>query len=200
MRSIIAVVLGILLAKSEVKDPQFVKNSENIVKEDTTICFIGDSRTVGMSIAAPEDDTVSYICECGMGYLWLTSEETQEQISKADADVYVFNLGVNDVANVLQYAKYVNSFSEERPDSVIIYMSVNPVDDLLVKKYRYHITDAQVCAFNEELSSALSEQVVYLNTYDVLNAAGYDTTDGLHYQNRTYKMLYEYTIDYIQGE
>ena len=161
-----------------------------------TVVFIGDSRTVGMQMNCPDG---LYICKCGEGYKWLVSEETSQSVNQAarSSDIFVFNLGVNDLHNVHLYADYIREFTEKYPGAMVAYMSVNPVDDQKAEEHRYRVTDEQVVAFNEKLRELLPQDVLWIDTHDFLTEGGYETLDGIHYTAETYEDIYSYTINQI---
>ena len=72
----------------------------------------------------------------------------------------------------------------------IVAISVNPVNDSKAKSYRYYVTDSQVVNFNNSLKSQLNNSIYYCDVYSkIIN--NFDTTDGLHYTNDTYKKIYD---------
>ena len=167
------------------------------VCEDTPlITFVGDSRTVGMQMNCPDG---LYICKCGEGYRWLVSEETSQSVNQAarSSDIFVFNLGVNDLHNVCLYADYIREFTEKYPGAMVAYMSVNPIDNQKAKEHGYRVTDEQAVAFNEKLRELLPQGVLWINTHDFLMEGGYETSDGIHYTAETYEDIYSYTINQI---
>lgn len=140
-----------------------------------------------------------YICKCGEGYKWLISEETSQSVGQAvrSSDIFVFNLGVNDLHNVCLYADYIREFTKEYPDVTVAYMSVNPIDDQKAEEHGYRVTDEQAVAFNEQLHGLLPQDVLWIDTHNILTEDGYETLDGIHYTAETYEDIYSYTINQL---
>jgi len=174
-------------------------NADVICEDTPLITFVGDSRTVGMQMNCPDG---LYICKCGEGYRWLVSEEISQSVNQAagSSDIFVFNLGVNDLHNVCLYADYIKEFTEKYPGAMVAYMSVNPVDDQKAKEHGYRVTDEQVVAFNEKLRELLPQDVLWIDTHDILMEGGYETLDGIHYTAETYEDIYSYTINHMEGK
>lgn len=157
------------------------------------ITFIGDSRMVGQQIGNPNS---IYVCEGGQAYPWLMKEETQTKIELAAeySDIFVFNLGVNGFYDPKLYMNYLMDFCTRHPDKMMIYMSVNPVDDEKAQQYGYTVSDNDVQNYNAQLLDSLPENVLWLDTYTLLTTYGFDTFDGIHYTNQTYRDIYDYTM------
>lgn len=163
-------------------------------KKDYTL-FIGDSRTVGMcqsvSIGSNADCTIA---EVGKGYQWLSSSDIlgkiKSKLTEHPNSYVAINMGVNDVGNVNSYAKLYNDLANTYPKAKIVAISVNPVNDSKAKSYGYYVTDSQVVNFNNSLKSQLNNSIYYCDVYSkIIN--NFDTTDGLHYTNDTYKKIYD---------
>ncbi len=168
-------------------------NSDTSVKNYTI--FIGDSRTVGMcqsvSIGSNADCTIA---EVGKGYQWLSSSDIlgkiKSKLTEHPNSYVAINMGVNDVGNVNSYAKLYNDLANTYSKAKIVAISVNPVNDSKAKSYGYYVTDSQVVNFNNSLKSQLNNSIYYCDVYSkIIN--NFDTTDGLHYTNDTYKKIYD---------
>lgn len=152
--------------------------------------FIGDSRFVGMDTACNIDghNDEYVVAETGKGLPWLKSTGIRQaralrrKYRKYDAWRYVICLGVNDLWDADDYVKYYKSLDEADMDNIeIVLVSVNPV-----KSYP-NITSDDIEDFNDTIANA---GFYYIDTYTVLDEEGFTTTDGLHYDNKTYKKIY----------
>lgn len=174
----------------------------------TTTMFLGDSRTVGMQTAIGNLPNVIWVCKVGGNYNWLmngTVNIYDMECTPADAaDMFLtanpqgtlyFNLGVNDMGDVSLYTAYINSLSEKFPEANIYYMSVNPVYDDMCAGNGYYASNEKISTFNTAVLSALSDKIVWIDTYTYLMENGYGTFDGLHYDNNTYKAIYNYVLE-----
>ncbi len=200
-------------AKNNALSERMIKENENVCSnnssyvvldntDDFTVCFIGDSRFVGIQIyenAYVNDGRSLFVAKVGAGYDWLVSEDTQNAIADINADAYIFNLGVNGFNNPQLYADYVNQFKADHSDAIVIYMSVNPIDDSLVESHGYTEYDYQVIDFNENLKPLLSGDVIWFDTYSVLTQNGYASSDGVHYTSGTNKDIYNMAMNFIGG-
>lgn len=167
------------------------------------ILFVGDSRTVGMQMSLPENNHL-WICEVGKGYNWLMTVndtgrtpamEIEEYLTGVCGATMVFNMGVNDLGNADRYIAYINELCAAHPDDNIIYMSVNPVDEVKSEENKYTVTNDMIAAFNDKVSAGLSEDVCWLNSCLDLLENGFESWDGLHYTPSTYKHLYNLVTD-----
>lgn len=150
--------------------------------------FIGDSRMVGMDNAV-DDDSI-YIAKVGEGYNWYKeyAEEILEKTIESNSDKslsVIFNLGVNDLEDAQKYVAAVNELSAKYSNVRFSYMSVNPVGVTT-------ITNEQIKIFNNTLQTMLDNKVNYIDTYTYLMAKGYNTVDGLHYTDETYRVIHDY--------
>ncbi|MCR4584589.1 MAG: hypothetical protein K5686_02590 [Lachnospiraceae bacterium] len=165
--------------------------------EPENIIFVGDSRTVGMKWAVGKNK-YKWIAESGMGYGWLTGTAGPMLAVSANAGVkMVFNLGVNDPGNGERYAEYINKKAEKwcKAGVTIYYVSVNPVIDGCS-----NATNEKVDACNEVLKKTLDEQVRWIDTNTYLFDRGFNTRDGLHYDEDTYRAIYGYILKSIEED
>ena len=167
-------------------------NNSSGENKDYTL-FIGDSRTVGMCQSVSIGSNAECIAEVGKGYSWLANEklgEIKSKLTEHPNSNVAINMGVNDVGNVNSYAKLYNDLANTYPKAKIVAISVNPVNDSKAKSYGYYVTDSQVVNFNNSLKSQLNNSIYYCDVYSkIIN--NFDTTDGLHYTNDTYKKIYD---------
>lgn len=150
--------------------------------------FVGDSRTVGMCQENGLCGSDKYVAEVGMGYNWLNSTaitQTNNIISSGSDkyNIYIL-LGANDYdyqAN--NYIQKINELANgDWKNHNIIFVSVNPMDDAS--------ENSKIETFNSTIKSGLSSNIKYCDTYSKLKSAGFNTTDGVHYDKATYQKIY----------
>lgn len=159
--------------------------------------IVGDSRIVGMENALAVTDT-KFIGKVSMGHSWLTSTAApivRTYLNKNRNLKVVFAFGVNDLGNVEQYISFYQSLMKEYPRTKFYFLSVNPVDEKKETTYGYSVKNSAIAAFNKKLKTAMGSR--YINTYTYLKNNNFLTTDGLHYTNATYQLLYNYIIKRI---
>lgn len=163
--------------------------SSKTKKKTITGCiYIGDSRFVGMNdVCGIEDSKKTFvIAEIGKGYKWFESNALpkMKEIKKNNKSInnwkIVIGLGVNDLYNVNRYIKKYKSMAKKNN---IIIVSVNPIE------YHKSLSNADITKFNSKIKEI--KGIKYIDTYNYLISNGYKTTDGLHYDNNTYKKVYK---------
>ena len=158
-------------------------NNQNITKK----IFVGDSRTVGMKAAVNTNDIWS--AEVGKNYQWMVSTgvpNIENQITSGTA--LIFLMGVNDLGHVNDYANYFNSKANSwiAKGASVYFVSVNPVTD---SKSKY-AKNADIVKFNNTIKSKLNSNIGYIDTYSKIQANLQTDKEGLHYNNETYKNIY----------
>lgn len=160
------------------------------------IIFVGDSRTVGLKQAIGENNKAKFIGKVGEGYSWLsnaawTSVKTMAR-SNSDFSI-VFNFGVNDLDNIDKYIEFYNSVVKPELGDRVYFMSVNPTKD----PYKGAANNSAIEKFNTKYKAFAGNK--YIDTYTYLNTKGFQSPDGLHYDTQTYKDIYNFTVDAING-
>lgn len=170
-------------------------------KKTSGIIFVGDSRTEGMRDAIGEDDKKKFICKVGEGLAWLKNTAYKQLKDMCDKypDYYVvFNFGINDLG-VDNYISYYKNTIEKNIKNKIIHMSVNPIDQAKAKNAGYtDITNDLIKSFNIKYKEYAGNS--YLNTFNYLLKEGFNASDGIHYDNNTYKKLYNKVVDFINNK
>ena len=155
--------------------------------------FVGDSRTVGMSWAVGNESKC--IAKVGQGYNWFINTaqvELKDRLKKNPTATVVFALGVNDVDNVSKYITKYQSLEKQYPKAKFFYLTVNPVNS----NYKKHATlTPKIINFNKKLKKAFPKW--YIDTYNYLIQEKFQSSDGLHYSNSTYKKLHEFILDEV---
>lgn len=159
--------------------------------------FVGDSRFVGMEEALNDyvDDDVEIVAKVGQGLAWL--KKTAPDLYSRTGKTIIFNLGVNDLYNASEYAEYFNNMPKDfLANNTIIFMTVNPVDEQKEEKFGYGIRNSDIEKFNDVMKEKLDKQYFHIidtNSYIQLN--NFVTTDGLHYNYKTYRMIFDRAVE-----
>ena len=192
-RSILAVVLFMFLGMMCILKTE-------AAEARTGYIYTGDSRmrrlnvTIGMS---KQKDTWVYY-KSGMGYSWFVNESledinnTIEYNKHIDNWVIISGWGVNDLGNIDMYLnKYKELLYNEWSNCNLFLMSVNPVDSIFNAKY------AAMTGFNEKIYGFVQKNIIksggrifYLDSNSVMNEKGFFTIDGLHYTEKTNRLIY----------
>ena len=155
--------------------------------------FIGDSRTVGIENLSLDDSV--YIAKVGAGYEWFSQNALQRldstMVDNAGRDVnIVVALGVNDPDNAAGYVEKVGEIKSKYPFADVYFLSVNPVTG-------GSISEIDVTNFNHIVMESLPSSVTYLDSHSYLVSNGFNTVDGVHYTDSTYKKIHEYVTLYL---
>ncbi|MDO4345660.1 MAG: hypothetical protein Q4C50_12770 [Eubacteriales bacterium] len=176
-----------------------VKNetSTTAAKTGKVDIFVGDSRTVGMGSATGTSSKC--IAKVGEGYSWFvnTAEaQLKKKLKSKPSATVVINLGVNDIGNYNKYITRYKKLIKSYPKAKFYFMSVNPIDS----KYNWGYYSCssmktRIKTFNNALKKAFPKQ--YIDCYTYLNSKGFSTVDGIHYNNATYKKIYNYILTQV---
>lgn len=180
-----------------VPDPSSVSSNAN------KVIFVGDSRTVQMyahvtgnwnganyssgGVHVVGNDV--FIAQGSMGLSWLKSTgipEAKKYFGSGSALIIL--MGVNDTGNVDSYISYLreNVSSWTSTGTRVYYSAVTPCDGNRISH------NTKVLNFNSKLSRNLPSGITWIDTYSYLNQVGFTTTDGLHYNRDTSKIIYAY--------
>ena len=197
------------------------------------IIFVGDSRFNRMANTlqnefpgSPKLSNISFICREGKGLAWLQGEgrdlllkELSSYYSKVPTAI-VFNLGVNDLAQIGEYLAYMPQLAQELEGKNVklFYMSVNPINSVMIRLSGHaERSEERVLAFNSQIRQGLCGEggaYTYLDTFGWLTRSGYSHNsgmgdgntsavtldDGLHYSARTYKRIFNYCITMLNTQ
>ena len=161
--------------------------------------FVGDSRTVGMSMSV-KDSKCAFIGKVGEGYSWMrssTDAKVKKYLSYNPKLKVIYGFGINDLGNVQNYINYYTSMITAYPQAKFYIMAINPVDDKTIRSYyrRTTVNNTKIRDFNKKVYAALKGN--YINTFYYLCKNGYDTVDGLHYTSATYQKIFKYVRSVI---
>lgn len=179
---------------------------------DNNLIFIGDSRMYGMcdalynagdKCAYDKAGNIPYYVgkeiyfgQVSMGYKWFNDTvvpEVNKIVQKNGGHNIIINLGVNDLYNVNNYiTKYNYLAASDWKDQDIIIVSVNPVDDAKAQSNGYSQLTKEVDNFNNNIRSGLSNSnnLTYCDVNSKIKS-NFSASDGVHYDNATYKKIYE---------
>lgn len=171
-------------------------NKNNNSKTDTStnnyssFVLVGDSRFVGQESSGFKNSKTTYIASVGKGLTYMKSNEEAMKKKDSKNTAYVINMGVNDLYNANSYVEYINKLAKNYKGD-IYYLSVNPVEESKAANNGYSIKNSDIEKFNSTLKSGL-KNVTYLDSYNYLKNNGFSTTDGIHYDKKTYQKIYSY--------
>ncbi len=165
--------------------------------ETKKVLYVGDSRTVGMCNAMKI--TSDCIAEEGKGLSWVKTKnadikrKTSSSQTTDPYNVIVFSLGVNDCKgknSASNYAEFYNQYAEYNTNVKVVVTSVTQVLNSVAKKNGYSVINADIISFNKELKSKLNSNVQYCDVYGPITGHVV-SSDGMHYDDATYKLVYE---------
>lgn len=199
MKEIIRLTVMILLLLTVVCAVCLVVSAKDKqeTKEKVGYIFIGDSRTAGMNdvIHMDEIDDTFVVSKTSAGYEWYMQEGSKEvyDIRCAHPEytrwIYVFNLGINDPDNI---ESYKNLYRELSYEATLYYVSLNPLNEDIDRERAEGVYE-----FNKKLREAVSDED-YINSYDyLLKVSGFNfirRSDGINYDEETYKTLYDFIM------
>lgn len=166
------------------------ETQSTVAEKAHAFLFVGDSRTLGMKDAV--NDGCTYVGAEGEGYSWFSSDgilALADYLGANPAQTVILNLGVNDPENINVYIDLYKKLITDYPSAKFYMLSVNPLDD----NADFNTTNEMIELFNATLKSSFPDQ--YLDSYSYLTEHGYETVDGLHYTDSTYKMIHSFVVD-----
>ncbi len=215
-KNLIRAVVGVLCAVTSImsgitayaKKPGWLTYTDS----DRKLVLVGDSRTVGMynsyyenegkEIYIEDENDYFWSAKVGAGYSWFkdTGLPAAEKELEDNTDIVIL-MGVNDCRNVKiaeSYATLINDKTKEwakkYKDINVYYVSLNPISEDTI----YSTTNDNVETWNKKITSLLSKDVTYIDTYDIIEDTVNYSTDGLHYQSSTYKYIYKLVLNDIE--
>lgn len=159
--------------------------------------YVGDSRYVGMSKYMGINDV--FLCQSGVGVNFLSQNESVIKSYDSENTVFIVGLGVNSLGgNAADFARVVNRFAASVRGRVC-YTMVGPVDEEKCMASGYTTFNSSIGSWNQRMQNTLSSDVVIIDVNGYLLQSGFDATDGLHYTDRTYKKIYDYIRNTVNG-
>lgn len=162
----------------------------------SSFVFVGDSRFVGMknAIKGYVDGDAEFVAKVGEGLAWL--KKIAPDLYKKKGKIIVFNFGVNDLHNASKYIDFYNGMPKDfMENNTLIFMTVNPVNEAKEAEHGFKVKNSDIEKFNNKMKEGLDKEhfrIIDSNTYIQLN--DYQTTDGLHYFNNTYRLIFEFAV------
>ena len=163
----------------------FVEEETN--KEYKNYYFLGDSRSVGMN-SIDENKNHFYTAKIGEGYQYFSNNYKSVIEKSTGNDAIIINFGVNDLHNAEKYIELINKISSQTKSDVY-FLTVNPVDEEKEINSGYKIKNSDIDNFNKKLKNGLSSSVKIIDSNSLLKRNGFNTIDGIHYTNDTYKNI-----------
>lgn len=146
---------------------------------------------------------VTFICKSSEGLNWFLNtglNKLETRLNNTDLHYnIVFNLGVNDIHNSLDYANLYNSLKAKYPQHNFFVASLNPIDESKTKHHNYSVTTKDIEAFNNIIKENISEDINYIDSYNYLMSDGFETVDGLHYTNNSSTKILDYLSNTIKN-
>lgn len=163
-----------------------------VEQAERQLVIIGDSRTVGMKSAVGKNNNI-WSAKVGMGLSWMknTGVPAVEASIGANSDVVIL-MGVNDVRSLSYTKKYISYLNKKAAawtslGANVYYVSVNPM--VFETKSYPGITNSLIESWNTRMQQGLSTDITYLDTYSQVNGK-LSSKDGIHYNNKSYKLIY----------
>ena len=181
------------------------------VTPGTSNLIIGDSRTVGMCATMVGDWSKCsfsnggagmgedfYISQGAMSYSWFKSTAVpavnQVLANNPNTKYNIYSLmGVNNLmGDIDKYIALYNSLANgEWKDQKIILVSVTPVNEAIEAQHGYSTKNSSIENFNARLKNGVrAPNVSYCDVYTQIKDT-FGTADGIHYNARTYKDIYD---------
>lgn len=160
--------------------------------DKSNLILIGDSRTAQMYDAVTTKEAASWIAECGKGYHWF-SEIAVPIVDCMDLQgkTIEIELGANDLAAygpeiVDNYIKFYQTKALEwvKKGAKVRVISLKPI------AYHTKFSEGSIEEFNRRISESLPKELEYIDMNTFLKENGFQTIDGVHYDDTTYQKIY----------
>lgn len=153
------------------------------------VIFIGDSRFRAMANIATENSDL-WECSSSGDYNWLTGTAYSDVDPRIGKDTKVFiSMGINDLTQYQSYASSIVAKAQEwmNKGATVYFVSVGPVSA------DSYISNQDISNFNTYMYQSLSNAgIPFIDAYNYLVQAGFETTDGESYTDMTSMALYNY--------
>ena len=171
-----------------------------------------------------EPRNVSFVAKNGKGLKWFKENGSRllmNEIASAGGKptAVIINLGVNDLKHdgddvyfsaektARKYILYMQQLADKLKgrNCRLFYMSVNPVNGAMLNK-KASRREGDIHIFNYALQKGLRGKFKFIDTNTWLHENGFSTgrlyedlDDGVHYEARTYKRIYNYCIKAVNA-
>lgn len=153
------------------------------------VIFVGDSRFRAMANIATDNSDL-WECSSTGDYNWLTGTAFTDVDPRIGKGTKVFiSIGINDLTQYQSYASAIVAKAQEwnAKGATVYFVSVGPVGS------DSYILNQDIVNYNTYLYQSFANAgVYYIDAYNYLVQAGYDTTDGENYTDATSMALYNY--------
>lgn len=153
------------------------------------VIFVGDSRFRAMANIATDNSDL-WECSSAGDYNWLTGTAFTDVDPRVGKGTKVFiSIGINDLTQYQSYASAIVAKAQEwnAKGATVYFVSVGPVGS------DSYILNQDIVNYNTYLYQSFANAgVYYIDAYNYLVQAGYDTTDGENYTDATSMALYNY--------
>lgn len=153
------------------------------------VIFVGDSRFRAMANIATDNSDL-WECSSTGDYNWLTGTAFTDVDPRVGKGTKVFiSIGINDLTQYQSYASAIVAKAQEwnAKGATVYFVSVGPVGS------DSYILNQDIVNYNTYLYQSFANAgVYYIDAYNYLVQAGYDTTDGEDYTDATSMALYNY--------
>ena len=190
---IIALIIFIFLGSMEIMLwKQYNKNMEERTANTATVTDAGKNNILYAENHDAVTDTSADDMPDTHKYIFVGDSRYVAMSEYAQAyDVFFCENGVG-----LYFLKQrMDKIVEASDDNtrIIIGLGVNPVSDSACAANGYSLTNAVVDRFNASMIEGLSDtEVKIIDTNTYLTANGYNTFDGLHYDDETTEKIYNF--------
>ena len=158
----------------------------NDQQETAGVIFLGDSRFRAMANIATSGSDL-WECSTSGDYSWMTGTAFSDVDTKVGNNTKVFiNMGINDILNYQAYASAINEKAQEWQEkgASVYFVAVGPVSETS------SILNTDISTFNTYMYNNLN--IPFIDAYNYLVEAGFETTDGQTYTDTTCSILYSY--------
>ena len=184
---------GVVDASNEGTTGGISNDTENTQPEVTQapagVIFVGDSRFRAMANIATDNSDL-WECSSAGDYNWLTGTAFTDVDPRVGKGTKVFiSIGINDLTQYQSYASAIVAKAQEwnAKGATVYFVSVGPVGS------DSYILNQDIVNYNTYLYQSFANAgVYYIDAYNYLVQAGYDTTDGENYTDATSMALYNY--------
>jgi hypothetical protein len=164
-----------------------------------SVYFVGDFRVSGLKKYVPDNKDINYFFNEKADYAWLSTKGKEFIKNKVDkySKIYLM-VGYNDLDNIIQYAKEINSLAKEvdKEGSQLYFVTVLPVDTYKDHKLKLSI----IQAFNNSIRQNKVRELEVVDIFDgvlsSLSNKNITKSDGVEYTKRLYQDVYSRIIYY----
>lgn len=155
-------------------------------QEPAGVVFIGDLRFRSMANVAT-NGTDLWECSASGDYSWLISTaypDAERKIGKGTK--VLISMGLNDLADYQAYADSINAKAQEwkNKGASVYFVAVGPVSSTSLT------SNQDIVNFNTYMYNNLD--IPFIDAYNYLVQAGFETSDGQTYTDATSTALYNY--------